>query len=440
MLEALDDKDASAIPQVIELRRAQTEQALAFFEAIVARDDAPDPRHRFDLAEAFKEAARIQITLGRTVGAEQNLRRAISILEQLTAENGEDAETIGSLAVCCNYLVVILTSQPTQLRAAESYALKSVALQERLVQDSPADTRLKYNLAQSYDNLGSLYHKYPGGSVLECYEHSLALLREVHREQPDRIDFAVSLAGTCSNLGPVYAQSNLKDKAAAIFQEGLSILQPLAAAHPDKVWYVVSLAALRINLAGLWQTENREKDALEQYNLVLTALNDVLRREPNHAEARRHLIPAYGGRATTLSRLDHHQEALQDWDKLLELATTPEERRDYRILRAHVLVQAGRLAEAASEADAVAEAEKTEAVYWYEAGNLHAEIAGALAKSPAEAEQHQAQAMAWLKKTHSAGFFKQPTNAAYLKSAEFDVLRMRPDFQTLMQEVQRAER
>ena len=414
MLEAVGEKDASAIPQVIELRRAQTEQALAFFEAIVAQDDAPDPSRRFDLGEALKEAARIQITLGRNAPAEQNLRRAIGILEQLMAENRDDAKSIGSLAACCTYLGFILTSQPDHLREAESYASKAVALLERLVQDSPTNARLKFNLAQAYDNLGSLYHKLPGGSVPDCYERSLNLLREVHREQPNQVDFAVSLAGTCSNLGPVYAQSNQSDKAAAVYQEALSILQPLSASHPSIIWYATSLAALRINLAGLWQTQNRERDALEQYNLAVETLNEVLRREPNHAEARQHLIPAHGGRATVLSRLSRHEEALRDWDKLLELTTVPEQRRDYRVLRAHVLVQAGRFAEAASEADAVAEAEKTEAVYWYEAGLLHTQIAAALAKSPARAEQHQARAMAWLQRAHSAGFFKQPANAAYL--------------------------
>ncbi len=439
MLETLDEKDASAIPQVIELRRAQTEQALAFFEGIVARDDVPDPRHRLDLAEAFKEAARIQIALGRNASAEQNLRRAISILEQLQAEIGDSAETIGALSACCNYLGVLLTAEPDRLREAESYAQKSVALQERLLHDSPTDARLKYNLAQAYDNLGSIYHKLPGGSVRDCYEHSLNLLREVHQEQADQVDFAVSLAGTCSNLGPIYALANQKDRAAAIYQEGLSILEPLATRFPKHAWYATSLAALRINLAGLWQMQNREKKAVEQYDLVLAALNDVLHREPNHAEAKRYLIPALGGRATALARLHRYEEALKDWDKLLELTVVPEERRDYRVLRAHVLVQAGKLAEAASEADAVAEAEKTEAVYWYEAGCLHAEIAAALAGSPARAEQHGARAMAWLQKALAAGFFKQPTNAAYLRSAEFNVLRKRPDFQALVKEVQGAK-
>ena len=227
---------------------------------------------------------------------------------------------------------------------------------------------------------------------------------------------------------PLYALANQQDKAAAIYQEGLDILQPLAAKFPKHAWYATSLAALRINLAGLWQTQNREKKALEQYDLTLAALDDVLHREPNHAEARNNLIPAHGGRATTLARMHRYDEALKDWDKLLELTTAPGERRDYRVLRAHVLVQAGKLGEAASEADAIAEAEKTEAVYWYEAGCLHAEIAAA-GQIPGPGRTASEQSDGVVSKEFSR-LFQTATNAGHLRSAEF-VCFGQPGFQAL---------
>ena len=43
---------------------------------------------------------------------------------------------------------MILAAQADKLREAESYAQKSVALQERLVHDA-TDARQKFNLAQS---------------------------------------------------------------------------------------------------------------------------------------------------------------------------------------------------------------------------------------------------------------------------------------------------
>ena len=85
MLEALDKKGAESIPQVLELRRAQSEQALAFFENIGAGEDDANPRQRADLAAACKEAARLQLALGRPAPAEQNLRRAIRLLEDLAS-------------------------------------------------------------------------------------------------------------------------------------------------------------------------------------------------------------------------------------------------------------------------------------------------------------------------------------------------------------------
>ena len=437
MLEAFNEKSTGSIPEVVELRRTQSEQALAFFESIVAAQDDPSPRQRADLAAACKEAARLQIALGRYAPAEQNLRRAIRLLEELNVEATGNPDQMGTLAACLDLLGVLLGGQPSRGDEAVSCGRKAVELDERLVRDSPTDARLRYNLAQACDNLGTLYRARPGGAELEWYERSLGLLREVHREQPDRVEFAVSVAETCSNIGPIYERTKQKDKASAVYQEALGILEPLAKSHPQHVWYTTSLAALRINLAGLWQTQGREQEALQQYTLALESLQDVLRREPNHAQARGHLLPAHGGRAQTLSRLGRPAEALKDWDRVVELG--PEATRaDFRILRAHVLISAGNLSKAAAEADDVAGAAKAAAVYWYEAGYLHAQIAAALGNEPSQAEMHAVRALLWLQKAHAAGFFKQPAHAAYLKSVEFSALQKRADFQKLLREVHDA--
>ena len=63
MLESFNDESTGSIPQVVELRRKQSEHALAFFES-VSRARRPAARQRADLAAACKEAARLQLTLG----------------------------------------------------------------------------------------------------------------------------------------------------------------------------------------------------------------------------------------------------------------------------------------------------------------------------------------------------------------------------------------
>ena len=437
MLEALDKKGAESIPQVLELRRAQSEQALAFFESIGAGEDDANPRQRADLAAACKEAARLQIALGRPAPAEQNLRRAIRLLEDLNVEAADDREPRVTLAACFDLLGVILGELPGRGEEAVSCGRKAVALSERLVRDFPTEVRLKHNLAHACDNLGTLYRTHPGGSVVELYERSLNLLRELHKARPDQVEFAVGLAETCSNLGSVYWGNHQPDKAAAVYQEALGILEPLVAAHPGHVWYATTLASLRINLGGLWGTQGRLEEALQQYDRALSALQFVLSREPNHAQAQKDLLPAHGGRAQTSSRLGRYAESVKDWDRVVALAAVAN-RPAYRLERAGVLIQMGDLAKAAAEADEVAGAAKVEAVYLYEAGYLHTRISSALAGKPSQAEAHAARAVVWLQKASDAGFFEKPDQAAYLKHPNFSILRSRADFQKLLRAATKA--
>ncbi len=431
MLEALDKQGAESIPQVLELRRTQSEQALAFFESIGAGEDDANPRQRADLATACKEAARLQIALGRPAPAEQNLRRAIRLLEDLDVEAADDREPRETLAACFDLLGVMLGNIPGRGEEAVSCGRKAVALNERLVRDYPNEVRLKHNLAHACDNLGTLYRTHPGGSHVELYERSLNLLRELHEAHPDRVEFAVGLAETCSNLGSVYWGNQQLDKAAAVYKEALGILEPLAAAHPGHVWYASTLASLRINLGGMWATQGRLGEALQQYDRALAALQDILRREPNHAQAQGNLLPAHGGRAQALSRLGRYADSVKDWDRVIALAPIAN-RPAYRLERAGVLIQAGDLDKAAAEADEVAGAAKVEPVYFYEAGYLHTRISKALVGKPSQAEAHAARAVVWLQKASDAGFFEKPDHAAYLKHRDFSILRSRADFEKLL--------
>ncbi len=435
LIKILDSfgEGTASIPQVVELQRTQSEHVLSFFERIVASQIDPNPRQQADLAAACRDAARLQIALGRTADAEKHLKRAIQLLEELGVQGHDNSAQQATLAACYDYLGVLLGGEPARGQEAVDSGRKAVALQERLVENAPSDARTKFNLAQACDNLGTIYRTHPGGSVLEWYERSLNILREIHRAQPDQVQYAISLAQTCSNIGPVYVAAQQLEMATAVYQEALAILEPLASDQPDNTYYAFSLAALRINLGGLDLAVGRGADGLQQYTLALVSLEAILRREPNYAMARAHLLPAHGGRAQALAQLGRHKEAVSAWDQVIALAT-PAQLPNFRILRAHVLVAEGMLEKAASEVDDVASAESSSPVFWYEAGNVQAQIATALSEEPSRAESHANQAIQWLKKAHASGFFDDPANEAYLKSPAFSALQSRPDFQNLLQE------
>ncbi len=435
MLEMFETEGAASIPQVVEMRRAQSEQVLSYFESIGAEKEDADPGQRADLAAASKEAARLQIALGQRIPAERNVRRAIRLLEGASGEAANDPESRTTLATSFDLLGTLLNGDlPGKGDEAVACGKKAVEINEQLVHDFPANARFKFHLAQTCDNLGTLYRQHPGGSVRDLYERSLALHRELHRNQPERVQFAVALAETCSNLGSVYWGNNLPDKADAVLKEGVEILEPLVAAHPDHVWYASTLASLRINRGSLLLTRGRVKDAIPQFDQALTALQGILQREPNHAQARSDLLPAHGGRAQALNQIGRYAESAKDWDRVIELAPTPN-RPGYRLERAGVLIKAGDFTKAAAEADDVAGAEKAEARSLFEAGRLHARIAAAMKNSPGLADQHAARAVEWLRKAQTAGFFKSRTELGSLNQREFASLKSRADFQTLLREI-----
>src|SRR5579871_856097 len=81
MLADFDDRRFVGIPRLTEMRRHQVEEALAFYDEVLAQADPDGTEVRIDTARALVEAASIQIPLGRTGPAGDNLRRALSLAE-----------------------------------------------------------------------------------------------------------------------------------------------------------------------------------------------------------------------------------------------------------------------------------------------------------------------------------------------------------------------
>src|SRR5205085_7513963 len=90
MLGRLQGRRVTEVPQLQELRRDLVEDTRAFYERALRRRDDADPAVRFDTAVAYGTTGVIQINLGRPGPAEEDLRRAVALLEALVAEHPDD--------------------------------------------------------------------------------------------------------------------------------------------------------------------------------------------------------------------------------------------------------------------------------------------------------------------------------------------------------------
>jgi tetratricopeptide (TPR) repeat protein len=438
ILETFDDRGTDKIPEVLELQRTQSEQALAFFDRIGAGEAEASESQRIDLAAACKTAARLQLLLGRISAAEQNLRRAIRLLEELEVEQKSALEPRELLATCYDYLGLLLQPQITEPNAeARQSSQKAVKLFEKLLNEEPASISRKFNLSEAYHNLATRYQADRPDLAEDMFERSLVLAREVRQAKPDDERFAISLAGSCSNAGTFFVAVQQRAKAAAVYQEALAILEPLAKKYPERVWIAFTLGALRVNFGGLLLTGGQTKQALEQYEQAQASFQFVLSREPNHAGAASNLLAVHGGRAQSLGLLNRHADSVKDWDRVLELCSE-KMRPAFRMQRARGLIEIGQLAYANKEIEQVTTADQAEPIRFAEAAELHARLAVANKHQPEEAAKHINRAMDLLQKAKHAGYFKSKTELIFLNRLPFMQLQTRPEYRAFVQELKQS--
>ena len=90
MLRHLDDARVAGSPGLIDLRREQDEEALAFYDRILRQVDASDPVVLADNIRALAEASQMHYVLGRRDRAEDTIRRALDLVEVLRRLRGKD--------------------------------------------------------------------------------------------------------------------------------------------------------------------------------------------------------------------------------------------------------------------------------------------------------------------------------------------------------------
>src|SRR5262249_37652771 len=122
---------------------------------------------------------------------------------------------------------------------------------------------------------------------------------------------------------------------------------------PQDVDSLLTLAVLRINWAYVLSARQKAKEALADLAQNVTALEEVLRREPNHLPVRDRLYRTHGVRAHLLAGEKRFTEAVSDLKRVVELVP-PEQRNYQRLFLAMGLARAGDHAGAVAEAEAIA--------------------------------------------------------------------------------------
>src|SRR5262249_31421388 len=147
--------------------------------------------------------------------------------------------------------------------------------------------------------------------------------------------------------------------------------------------------------------------------------------------ARQSLGKSHWGGAVAYDRLQKFAEAVQDWDRAIELSPQPEQP-NYRAARATSRLNAGQVAEAVAEVAELTKSSNWNAGQWYDFARVYAVASG---KSANQKKEYADRAMDLLHRAVKAGY----KDAAHMKKdTDLDPLRGRDDFKQLIEGLERS--
>jgi serine/threonine-protein kinase len=445
MLARLDAPGLADVARLKEVREQVLEDALPFYQAIIRHEDSPDHGVRLDAALAHYETASIQHTLRRLGPAEQNLRRAVALLEGLARASPGDLTYRAHLARCRIGLGSVLgegkVAPPPEMRPLHEQARADA---EELTRLRPDVAEYKALLAQAHHYLGKYYQgPWRAGAHGPAVPHllrALALRQELAAAHPREAAYRVELARVHESLGLTYYQTRRPAEAEASFRRAHEVLEALVRERPGDLGFAVALASTCINWGNaVCDCAGKPRAAVALYDRAIALTEAVLRQEPHYGSARRGLLNAHGGRGYARATLGRYPEAVRDFERVVELEDGP--RRAFRQSELAVLrARAGDHARAAVEAKALAESGKPAAEILYNSACACSLAAAAVRKGRLPeshrqllADEYASQAMTYLARLRDRGFFLDPQGAGYLRTdKDLDPLRDRADFRRLL--------
>jgi tetratricopeptide (TPR) repeat protein len=247
------------------------------------------------------------------------------------------------------------------------------------------------------------------------------------------------LAGTYINLGHIYRALDRLEKAERSYFEGQKICQDLNRNHPEMLPYGTRLANAQMELGRVSTIKGQDEIAFTWYGQALQTLEPFHRKDPSHGMVNHLLSTVHQLRASTMDKVNRYAEALEDWEKAVELDGAGAFKS--RVGRAYALAHLKQHGRAIAEINALLEAKKDDAKTVWDAACIFSLSAAAAAQDgqlPSAQqnrlqEAYAGQAVTLLHKAKEARYFREETNLRALKKdTDLGNLRSREDFKSFL--------
>jgi tetratricopeptide (TPR) repeat protein/tRNA A-37 threonylcarbamoyl transferase component Bud32 len=439
MLNRLNDPKVDGVPRLLEVRRSLQEDALAFYDRILAQIDSNDPVVRADTAGAWTEASMLQSQLGHTSEAEKSVRRALQLIRSLRSEGRDDLDLLKleqvSLLRQAAYLLGLGRREESILASRES-----VDLAKRIVQAAPSDLSLQERLALAIHNYATqLTQMNQASEAIDLFKEAMKIREGI---DPQKLPGATQrLAQSHTNLGIIHWGQKEPLQAEKEFRRAEELLRSQAPdVHLPGEAVDLELAGVCVNWSWMLCESGRFDEAIKKADAGLDPAERHVHLEPNDALARLISHHLHGNKAEAFSRQGKHDESAREWARVIELSARPIPLKAY-VLIAIELTRTRELKRALSYIQEVKSTDGASGEDCYNFTRLYSLWAVAARNDPSLPPKQPtglmqsriADAIRWLKAADGAGFFRDAANRDHAQhDPDLEILRDHPEFQAVV--------
>ncbi|HMI50953.1 MAG TPA: protein kinase [Candidatus Saccharimonadales bacterium] len=366
------EQEAKAALLLAEGRRAEAESSrkaadsarsaeavqrkAAEHSALQAKEQSARAEHNFDLAKDSVDKYFIQVSQSpelRTQNLEK-LRRNLLVTarefyQKFTNERSTDAFLQADFGHSLSTLGAIDVSMGENKQAIEVLEHAKTIL-EPAAKQNPNNRVIEQNLFMTYQQLGQVYENTSVFDKAEAEDRRAILVAgDWAKTHPDDADNATTLASANENLGKLISKFNRMDEAVSLTKTGMTIREDLMKKHPDDEQYRNGLLTADVNLVSFYGAMGKIKEALPYAEQAVVLGERMYAAHPEDPDTGNRLGVGYnnlGGVYRLLDRIaDSKQAHLRSLEIREKLAREHPALVDYTVFLSGSYINLGELAE-----------------------------------------------------------------------------------------------
>jgi serine/threonine-protein kinase len=319
MLSHVGSNDLADVPHMEKVRERLLGRALAFQEEFL-KEKSDDPAVRLETARVHLRVATLSEKLDKRTEAEQNVAKAIGLLEGLVSANEGDALSRHHLAHAHDLHGGILLGA-LRLHDAEKAHGAALAGYDRLLEDRPGDADYRLNQAAAQSHLSEVLALAGRCKDAEKLQRQACdTFTEVAADRPPDAPVHAALCIARGRLAGLLARLQRIADADREFRATLEVAEALAKTDPESRLHRHQLSALHNNYAMLLADAGRLSEADEHYGQCLATLDRIARDFPDFPLYQRDLINSQIKRAAVLGHLGRTHDATDALARAQQLA------------------------------------------------------------------------------------------------------------------------